>query len=82
MQGTLRGSPEGQRNPGRRDILQEQNLKVAGEGCHHQLKDEPASKKTGLAVIQEKKGEFMSFGRRGRQVRPSRMFVRLCRLKN
>ena len=45
----LGGSPEGQRSPGRLDILQEGNLKGAGAGRPHVLKDELAGKKTGLA---------------------------------
>lgn len=51
-QASLRDSSEGQRCPGRLDILQE-NLKGAGQGCPHEL----AGKKTGLAGIQEKKQE-------------------------
>ncbi|KAK4832250.1 hypothetical protein QYF61_021602 [Mycteria americana] len=45
----LGGSPEGQRSPGRLDILQEGNLKGAGAGCPHVPKDEQVGKKTGLA---------------------------------
>ncbi|KAK4812034.1 hypothetical protein QYF61_026172 [Mycteria americana] len=45
----LGGSPEGQRSPGRLDILQEGNLKGAGAGRPHVPKDKPAGKKTGLA---------------------------------
>jgi len=43
----LGGSPEGQRSPGRLDILQEGNLKVRP----HVLNDEPAGKKTSLAEL-------------------------------
>ena len=68
------GSPEG-RQPGRLDILQEENLQGAGAGCPYVPKDELAGKKAGLAEqrtlagTQEKKREFMTFGRRGRPLR-------------
>ena len=74
-QSPLGGSPEGQRSPGRLDILQEGNLKGTGAGHPHVLKDEPAGKKTSLAEqralagTQGKKKEFMTFGRRARQLR-------------
>jgi len=44
----LGGSLEGQRSPGRLDILQEGNLKDAGPGHPLVPKDELAGKKTGL----------------------------------
>ena len=42
-------SPEGQRGPGRLDILQGGSLKVTGADCPHVPQDEPAEKMTGLA---------------------------------
>ncbi|KAK4827203.1 hypothetical protein QYF61_015231 [Mycteria americana] len=41
--------PEGQRSPGRLDIVQEGNLKVAGAGCTYVPKYELVGKKTSLA---------------------------------
>jgi len=54
--------------------LQGGNLKGTGAGCPHVPKDEQAGKKTSLAEQSfgwdsGKKGEFMSFGRRGRPLR-------------
>ena len=69
------GSPEGQRSPARLDVLQEGNLKGTGAGHPHVLKDEQAGSKTSLAEQRAlagtwaKKGEFMTFGRRGRPLR-------------
>jgi len=57
------------------EILQDGNLKGTGAGCPHVLKDELAGKKTSLAEqrvlagTQEKKGEFIIFGRMGRPLR-------------
>jgi len=54
-------SAEGQRVPGRLDILQRGSLKGTGAGCPHVLQDQPAGKMTslaeqgGLAGTQEKK---------------------------
>ena len=45
----LGGSPEGQRSPGRLDILQEGSLQGIGAGRPYVLKDELVGKKTGLA---------------------------------
>jgi len=63
----------GKRSPGRLDILQEGNLTGAGADRPHVPKDEVVGKKTGLAnqraLAQEKKREFVAFGRRGRQLR-------------
>jgi len=42
-------SPEGQRGPGRLDILQEGSLKGTGAGCPHVLQDKPAGRTAGLA---------------------------------
>lgn len=62
------GNAEEPSTPGTLDILQEGNIKGAGVG--HQLvpKDKPAEK-TNLAGTQGKKGTFITFGRRGRQLR-------------
>jgi len=46
---SLGGSPEGQRSPGRLDVLQEGNLKGAGAGHPHVLKHELEGKKTRLS---------------------------------
>jgi len=40
----LGDSPEGQRSPGRLDILQERNLKGTGAGHSHVLKDKLVGK--------------------------------------
>jgi len=42
-------SSEGQRSPGRLDILQVGSLKGTGAGCPHVTQDEPVRKTTGLA---------------------------------
>lgn len=68
-------SPEGVKNPGRLDVLQEGNPKGVEAGHSCVPKDEPAGNKTGLAEqtflagTQGEKGEFMIFGRRGRSLR-------------
>ncbi|KAK4816829.1 hypothetical protein QYF61_023893 [Mycteria americana] len=61
VESPLGSSSEGQRSPGRLDILQEGNLKGTEAGRTHLLKDKLAGKKTGLAEervlvgIQEKR---------------------------
>jgi len=45
----LRGSLEGERSPGKLDILQEGNLKGSGAGHPHVPKDKPVGKMTRLA---------------------------------
>jgi len=70
----LGGSPKGPMSAGRLDILQEGNVKGAGAGHAHVPKDKMVGKTTGLAEqgalagTQEEKGEFITFGRRSRQL--------------
>ncbi|KAK4826796.1 hypothetical protein QYF61_011604, partial [Mycteria americana] len=87
LRSPLGGSPEGQRSPGRLDILQEGNLKGTGAGCPHVPKDEPAGKKTGLAEqkalagIQEK-GRVYDLWKKGQATQEDyKDVVRLCREK-
>jgi len=71
----LGGLTEGQRCPGRLDTLQGRSIQGAGAGHCDGPKDQTAGNKTGLAEqraltgTQGKKGEFMSFERRGRPLR-------------
>jgi len=69
----LRGGPERQRSPGSLDLLQEGNLKGAGADHLYVLKDELTGRKTGLAeqraLVGTQGEEFLTFGRRGRQLR-------------
>jgi len=73
----LGDSPEGQRGPGRLHILQEGSLQGTAAGCPHVLQDKPTGKMTSLAEQAAfawdsgKKGEFTTFGRKGRQLRKS-----------
>lgn len=46
---------------GRLNVLQKGNIKSAGAGCPDVLKDEPAGKMTGLAGLELRKREFMTF---------------------
>lgn len=62
------GNAEEPSSPGRLDILQEGNIKGAGVGHHFVPKDESVEK-TKLAGTQGKKGTFITFGRRGRQLK-------------
>ncbi|KAK4815488.1 LOW QUALITY PROTEIN: hypothetical protein QYF61_003024 [Mycteria americana] len=84
----LGGSPEGQRSPGRLDILQEGNLKGTRAGCPHVPKDEPAGKKTSLAEqrtlagIQGKTKRVYDLWKKGQATQKDyKDVVRLCREK-
>jgi len=65
-------SAEGQRCPGRLDILLGGSLKGTEAGCPPVPQDEPVGKTTGLdeqgalAGTQEKNGESATYGRKGR----------------
>jgi len=67
----LREIPEGQRGPGRLDILQGGSLQGTGAGCPHVPQDEPVGKTTGLAEqgalagTQEKR-RSTTYGRKSR----------------
>ncbi|KAK4810447.1 LOW QUALITY PROTEIN: hypothetical protein QYF61_004227, partial [Mycteria americana] len=80
----LGGSPEGQRSPGRLDILQEGNPKGAGAGRPYVPKDKLVGKKTGLAEqgafagTQEKKESLRPLEEGGTQ-EDYKDVVRLCR---
>ncbi|GAB0180778.1 hypothetical protein GRJ2_000543100 [Grus japonensis] len=78
---------QGQRSPGRLDILQEGNLKGAGAGCPHVPKDKPAGKKTGLAEQRalagtRKKRRVYDLWKKGQATQEDyKDVLRLCREK-
>ncbi|KAK4832789.1 hypothetical protein QYF61_025657 [Mycteria americana] len=84
----LGGSPEVQRHPGRLDILQEGNLKGAGAGHPHVLKDEPAGKTTSLAEQESfgwnsgKKGVYDLWKKGQATQEDYKDVMRLCREKS
>jgi len=70
----LGGCPEGPRSLGRLDIPQEGNLKGAGTGHPYVLKDKqrgrrPACLNRELWLELGKKREFMTFGRKDRELK-------------